>query len=197
MSITVVDLLRHGELEGGVRYRGNIEAGLTRAGRERMDAVWRRLRGKVEVIVTSPLHRCVGPAHDWAEITGVPCRIEPRIREMHYGAWEGLNKEEIEREFPGLLSRWRENPVGMQIPGAENLEHFARRVVAGWESIIHENEGRHVLAVAHSGSLRIILAHVLGAPLSSVRRLIVPYTSWSRVICQDGRPALDFLNHLS
>jgi len=191
---TVVDLLRHGELVGGVRYRGNTEAALTESGRHRMDALWRRLEKSVQSIVTSPLARCREPAEVWAAQAGISVSIEPRIREMEYGAWEGLSREEIEARFPGMLARWRANPVGMQIPEAEDFEAFARRVQAGWRDILRTRQGKHVLVVAHSGSLRVILAHVLGAPLTAVRWFDVPYGSWSRVRYAGGAPRLEFFN---
>jgi len=191
---TTIDLLRHGALEGGIRYRGNTEAALTRAGREAMDTVWHELHGSIDAIVTSPLSRCRQPAETWAKEAGIFCRVEPNIREMDYGAWEGLSKEEIEARFPGMLSRWRENPVGIQVPEAERIEDFARRVLKGWEAILHESAGKHVLVVAHSGSLRVILAHVLGAPLPAIRRFAMPYASWNRVILNDNNPHLEYLN---
>ncbi|MDQ6958424.1 MAG: histidine phosphatase family protein [Mariprofundaceae bacterium] len=191
---TTIDLLRHGALQGGIRYRGNTEAALTRAGRETMDAVWRKLDGSIDAIATSPLSRCSQPAEAWAKEAGIPCRIEPNIREMNYGAWEGLSKEEIEKRFPGMLSRWRENPLGMQIPDAERIEDFARRVIEGWESILYESAGKHVLVVAHSGSIRVILAYVLGAPLSSIRRFTMPYAAWSRAIRNGDSCYLEYLN---
>jgi len=191
---TTIDLLRHGALEGGIRYRGSTEAALTRAGRETMDAVWRKLDGSIDMIVTSPMSRCKQPAEAWAKEAGISCRVEPNIREMDYGAWEGLSKEEIEIQFPGMLSRWRENPVGMRIPEAERLEDFARRVTKGWKVIVDESSRRHVLVVAHSGSLRVILAHVLRAPLPTIRRFAMPHASWSRVIDTHGKLCLECLN---
>jgi len=192
--VTTIDLLRHGALKGGIRYRGNTEAALTRAGREAMDAVWHKLDGSIDVVVASPLSRCCEPAKSWAMEASITCRIEPNIREMNYGAWEGLSKAEIEARFPGMLPRWRENPVGMQIPDAECIDDFAGRVLEGWKAILYASAGKHVLVVAHSGSLRVILAHVLGAPLPAIRRFAMPYASWSRVMLNDNNPYLEYLN---
>jgi len=176
-----VDLLRHGALEGGLRYRGSTEVELTVAGRAAMDAVWAQLEGQVDAIVTSPLGRCLKPARDWAGEAGIQCKIVDDFREMHYGEWEGLSAEEIEQHFPGMLVRWRENPVGMQIPGAERVEDFAERVVCAWDTMLRAYSGRRLLLVGHSGTLRVIVAHVLGAPLPVTRRFAMPYAAWSRV----------------
>jgi len=191
---TTIDLLRHGALEGGIRYRGMIEASLTEDGRASMDAVWRKLDGSIDLIITSPLARCREPAQRWAKASGIAFRIEKNIREMNYGAWEGLSKEEIEAKFPGMLSRWRENPVGMKIPEAEAIEDFAGRVTKGWQAIVDESAGKHVLVVAHSGSLRVILSHILGASLPTIRRFSMPYASWNRVMFNVDNPHLEYLN---
>jgi len=191
---TSIDLLRHGELVGGVRYRGTIEADLTAKGRADMDAVWARLDGQVELIVTSPLSRCRLAAEQWAEHSGLDCEVVADFREMHYGAWEGLSADQIEQRFPGELARWRENPVGMQIPGAESIETFAHRVTHAWDAMLRDHAGRHVLLVAHSGSLRVILTHVLGAPLSATRRVAMPYAAWSRVRHNECGSLLTHLN---
>jgi len=192
-----VDLLRHGELIGGVRYRGSIEAALTDAGRADMDAVWMQLRGRVEAIVSSPLGRCRKPAEEWALQADIPCEIVEDFSEMNYGEWEGLSAEEIERGYPGMLARWRKNPVGMVIPGAELVEDFAARVVNAWEQMLRRNAGRHVFLVGHSGVLRVILAHVLGAPLPTIRRFDMPYAAWSRVQKVDCGYLLTHLNRPS
>ena len=194
MGTTIIDLLRHGELEGGIKYRGNIEEALTVFGRRQMDETWARIETSVQVIVTSPLKRCSTPAKEWAVKAAVPCVVEAHMREMEYGAWEGLGKDEIEAKFPGMLAQWRTNPVGMQIPGAENVEDFVERVRKGWRHILQENEGKHVLVVGHSGSLRVILAGVLGAPLPAIRKFSMPYGCWSRVQCNDGKLLLEFFN---
>jgi len=191
---TSIDMLRHGELLGGVRYRGNTEAGLTAAGRADMDAVWAQLAESVDLIVTSPLGRCRMPAVEWAVQAGIACEVVDDFREMHYGKWEGLSAGEIEQQFPGQLARWRENPVGMRIPGAESIEEFSGRVVRAWETTLHAYAGRHLLLLAHSGTLRVIMAHVLGAPLPSTRRFSVPYAAWCRVLKTECGYLLTHLN---
>jgi len=194
--MTTVDLLRHGELVGGIKYRGNIEEELTDVGRAQMDNAWRQLAGKVEVIIASPLSRCRKPAQAWAAEVGIPCVVEDRFCEMNYGEWEGLSKQEIEKQFPGELAKWRDNPVGRQIPGAERIEAFAERVIEGWRDVLKIHAGKHVMLVAHSGSLRIILAETLNASLPTTRQFAMPFASWSRVIDDGGKPFLEYLNRL-
>ena len=192
--MTVIDLLRHGELEGGIRYRGSSEEALTGAGRAHMDAVWRHLEGKVEAIVTSPLGRCRVAAGQWADGADIVCDVEERIREMHYGEWEGLTRDQVEERFPGMLARWRADPTGMQPPGGEFFDDFAARVRAGMTHILRKYAGRHVLLVTHSGPLRVILSEALGAGPSGARRFMVPYGAWSRILQDGDRSYVEYIN---
>ena len=57
-----MDLLRHGALEGGVKYRGSVDDPLTSEGRQQMNTVWSRLDGGIDLIISSPLCRCAEPA---------------------------------------------------------------------------------------------------------------------------------------
>lgn len=191
----MIDMLRHGDLQGGVRYRGVIDDPLTCQGRERMDAVWQELVGQVDLIVCSPLSRCSMPAHEWAQQAGVACLEDERLRELHYGAWEGKTAEEISRQWPGQLKRWRRDPTGMCPPGGEAPESLRQRVMNWWEDACASWQGRRILVVAHSGSLRMLLAIVLGGNLSMTRRVDMPYACWSRA-CVDrlGRSWLVFHN---
>jgi len=190
-----IDLLRHGALEGGVKYRGTVDDALTTDGRIAMDGIWRQLAGDVEHIITSPLSRCAEPARAWAEQAGIPLAIEPRLAEMHYGAWEGLTADEIRARFPGMLEQWRADPEGMHIPGAESVAELQMRVAAFWSDLRAEGEGRRLLLVAHSGSLRMLIAEVLGAPIATTRRLAMPYACWSRIAVRQGQASLVFHNH--
>ena len=194
MSGTTIELLRHGALVGGIRYRGSIEADLTASGRADMDAIWSKLSAHVDVIVTSPLGRCRKPAENWASQAGIACEVVDDFREMYYGQWEGLSVDEIEQAFPGMLAGWRENPVGKQIPGAECIEGFATRVTHAWEAMLGRHVGKHILLLGHSGTLRVILAHVLGADLPVTRRFAMPYAAWSRVHVDGHHSLLSALN---
>jgi len=187
-----VDLLRHGALEGGIKYRGRTDDPLTAQGRADMDAVWQQLAAVVEVIVTSPLSRCAEPATDWAEQAGIPCIIEPRLAEMHYGAWEGKTIEEIRAAFPGMLDQWRRDPTGMRAPGGESPEELRDRLQTWLIEIRKTCQGKHLLIVSHSGSLRMLIALALNAPIASTRHLDMPYACWSRLSCSNHGTNLAF-----
>lgn len=189
-----VDILRHGELEGGVKYRGWVDDPLTNSGRASMDAVWRELRNEIDLIISSPLSRCLQPARDWAREREIKCKTDSRIAEMHYGAWEGLTAQEIMAQFPDQLERWRANPEGMSAPGGESVEQLRDRVVDFCSEICKKHDGKRVLLVMHSGSMRMLLAHTLNAPIATTRSMQMPYSCWSRAVFQDAGSELIFHN---
>ena len=187
-----IDLLRHGALEGGVKYRGTLDEALTQAGRVAMDDVWQCLQGEVDTIICSPLSRCAEPALSWAEQAAIPCLIEPVIQELSYGDWEGLTAEGIESTYPGVLQAWRQDPTQMTPPNGESMLDFSKRIQVFLHHLIQEHKQGHVLLVAHSGSIRMLIAHALQAPIVSTRHLSMPYACWSRLIVNNGHVALQF-----
>jgi len=177
-----IDLLRHGALEGGIKYRGTVDDPLTPEGRQAMDQVWQRLAKNVDYIITSPLNRCAIPARAWASKAEIDCIIEPRLAEINYGAWEGKTINTIQQEYPGILERWRTDPTGMRPPGGESPEELRERLSAWWSEASAKFDGSHLLLVAHSGSLRMLIALLLDQPIAYTRQIEMPYACLHRVI---------------
>jgi len=187
-----VDLLRHGALTGGIKYRGQTDDPLTIQGRTDMDLVWQKLAAEADMIITSPLSRCAEPATAWAKQARIPCIIEPRIAEMHYGAWEGKTSETIKTEFPGMLEQWRRDPTGMRPPGGESVDELRQRVHAWLMEIVQRYQNKQLLVVSHSGTLRMLIALALGAPIAGTRHIDMPYACWSRLYCDEQGNRLAF-----
>jgi alpha-ribazole phosphatase/probable phosphoglycerate mutase len=66
-----------------------------------------------------------------------------------------------------------------------------------WRELAERYSGRHVLVIAHGGTIRIILAHVLGIPSSRLFALEVPYAGLSRVRVTTDYAQLVFHNRRS
>jgi alpha-ribazole phosphatase len=177
---TTIDLLRHGECEGGHVYRGSTDVALSETG-------WAQLRQQTgdfsqwEHIVTSPLQRCAHFASEAAQQRGVPLHVDPAFQEIHFGDWEGQLIADVWAEQGNHVRRFFADPVSAAPPNGEPMQTFETRVLAGWHTLINTHKGRHVLLVAHGGTIRVLLAHVLGMPLSRIANLEVPYASCSRV----------------
>ena len=195
MTRTQVDVLRHGEPQGGRLYRGGIDHPLSEKGWKQM---WRAVdRGRCdddapespwEIVVTSPLLRCAEFAQTLAQRDRVPLIAEMRFREVGFGGWEGKSGAEIDAADPEARTRFYRDPVRARPEGAEPLQAFVDRVTAAWTEVMTRYAGKKVLLVVHAGVVRAIIAQVLGAPLAGMYRIQVANASITRIIDDGVRP---------
>jgi len=195
MAETLIDLLRHGEPEGGVKFRGHSDDPLSAEGWMQMRAATATAAGW-EVIVASPLRRCAEFAAELAAHHGLPVETEARLKEIGFGAWEGLTAEQVAASAPQALERFWRDPAQHTPPGGESLEVFGQRVAAGWNDLLQRHAGKKILLVCHGGVIRLILAQVLEMPRTHLFRLNVPFASISRVLVRgnQAQPELMFMN---
>ena len=185
-GVLTVDLLRHGEVVGAASVaRGcGTDVPLTQAGLRQMQAVADVLRDVPLVsIASSPLRRCRGFAEQLATARGLPLTVHDGWREIDFGVWEGKGLDEI--EDAAAVHAFLEDPTSVVPAGGEPFSSFAGRVLAGWQVWTQGLQG-HALLVSHALVIRVIVAHILGMPLTHVWRLPVPYAAWYRVSLLPG-----------
>lgn len=194
MAETLIDLLRHGEPKGGMKFRGHRDDPLSADGWAQMRAATADAAGW-ELIMASPLRRCADFAVELAARLDVPLETETRFREIGFGAWEGLTVEQVAASEPQALERFWRDPARHAPPGGESLAVFESRVVAGWGDLLSRHAGKKTLVICHGGVIRLILAQVLEMPRTHLFRLNVPFASVSRVRIwgDQAQPELMFL----
>jgi len=155
-------LVRHGETDGesSIRYHGASDVPLSEAGRAQMRELARSLRREsFDLVVASPLRRSWQAA--WIAGAGAPVRLEPDFREIDFGRWEGLTKQEIAERDPELHQQWEAEGLAFDFPGGEAREAFRARTLAALERLKRSGATR-VLVVAHKGTVRTIAEALLG-----------------------------------
>jgi alpha-ribazole phosphatase len=169
---TIIDLIRHGQPEGGARYRGHgIDDPLSPQGWEEM---WATVgtHAPWHYIITSPLRRCREFAQVLAQRHNLNHRIETDLREIGFGAWEGLNKNEIKQKFGATAYQdFNRDPLHFRPSGAEDLHAFIDRTCTTYHRLCQEFNGQHILLVVHAGVIRAVLCHILQAPPASLYRI--------------------------
>ncbi len=90
--------------------------------------------------------------------------LDPRLRETHGGAWQGLSNTEIRERYAGDFDAWVH---GADIPadGAEGRGTVGRRAVAAITDALREVPPSGTLvAVTHGGTARSVIGSMLGLP---------------------------------
>jgi alpha-ribazole phosphatase len=116
----------------------------------------RALLPKDATIYSSPLQRALLLANRLGAAT-----VEPRLREIDFGAWELKRFDEIGVD---ALDRWAADPLGHRPPGGESALEMAARVLGFLHELRDEPPQGPVVIVAHGGPLRAIVGHLLGLP---------------------------------
>jgi alpha-ribazole phosphatase len=195
-DFTIVDLLRHGEPEGGQMFRGAVDDPLSPRGWDQMRAAVGDYR-EWDAIVSSPLVRCAAFAGELAERLDRPLEIVGEFSEISFGVWEGRAVAEVHETDSLALARFWRDPVAYPIPGGEPVADFDRRVGQAWGSLLERHHGRHVLLVVHGGTIRMVLRRLLDMPVRRIWRFEVPFASVSRIRLHrdpEAEPHLAFHN---
>lgn len=182
-NLTCLDLLRHGETQGGSRFRGRLDDPLTATGWEQMwTAVGQADRKRTwDAIIASPLARCADFAQALSEHQGIPLRLDQRLAELDFGAWEGKTVTDLMATDAEALGRFWADLLANTPPGGEPLLAFAARVLAAWGDLLDQESGERVLVIGHGGVIRVILCQVLGHPLGQLLELDVGHASLKRL----------------
>ncbi len=161
-------LVRHGETvgESSIRYNGITDVVLSSQGRQQAEAARLALVGETfDHLLASPLVRAWQTATILSPLQAI--EIEEDFREVNFGEWEGLTREEIEARDPALYAEWRRLGRDFSYPGGEDRENFRIRVERGLERLL-EAHPPSALVVAHKGVIRVLTAALTGEELPSL-----------------------------
>ncbi len=180
---TTLDLLRHGECEGGHIFRGTTDVPLLPSGFELMKAVSHEImsaQGRWDVVISSPKRRCFVFAELLAKDQNIPLVVEPLLAEMNFGEWEGKEIVQVWNDYPEKMAQWSGNPAEFTPPKGESIMSVYERVKQLYIQLIDQYRSQRILLVTHGGIIRVFLTHLLNMPLASVNRFDVPYAAISR-----------------
>src|SRR5438132_1605088 len=99
-------LVSHAQTDWNVegRFQGQTDIPLNSYGRLQARKLQQRLASTpLDAIVASDLSRARETAEIVAAAHGKPVRTDRRLRELHFGSWEGLTYSEIQAKYPDAL----------------------------------------------------------------------------------------------
>jgi broad specificity phosphatase PhoE len=170
-------LLRHGEPDETVHGRcyGRLDPGLSPRGREQMRQAWRLLATQSpSAIYSSPSRRAV-ESTALRSIDPPAAAVDERLREIDFGAFEGLTYEEISTRYPQKYAQWMTRPTDVVFPDGESFATMSARVREALEQIRRKHSGETVITLSHGGVNRVALAEALDLDPRRIFRLAQAY----------------------
>lgn len=185
---TEILLVRHGESEPVDPERpfelvdGHGDPPLDPVGIEQAERLANRLAGEdIAAIYVTTLRRTVETAAPLAQRLGIEPRVEPNLREVYLGEWEGgllrVKAEERDPAFVHAIEEERWDPI----PGAEPIDDFRKRVGEGIVRVASQHPDERVVVVTHGGVIGQVLASAtdsrgfafIGADNASISHIVV------------------------
>lgn len=150
-----VYFVRHGQTVWNVENKicGATDIALTELGHQQAIETGKKIleQGiKADEILYSPLVRAKDTALHIAEITGIPAREEPRLKEQNFGRYESTARDgkEFQEAKKQFVCRYE---------GGESMLHLAQRIYNLLDEV--KASDKTCILVAHNGIARVVQSY--------------------------------------
>lgn len=179
--MTQLYLIRHGETSWNVegRYQGQFDPPLNERGRRQAETTAKTLAPLgFEAIYSSDLARAYQTAAALAEVTGLPIQVDPRLREIHQGAWQGVLIGDIRVRWPQEIEGWEHDPWRHHPPGGETLQQMQTRLFAAIDEINARHPAGTVAVFSHKLPIALLKIRYKRYPAGDIWSLIPANGTW-------------------
>ncbi|MCG8490761.1 MAG: histidine phosphatase family protein [Sneathiellales bacterium] len=199
----VIDLFRHGKVDGPPALYGQTDIACTPDGHSRLLTHLSSSADTVpDIVLTSPLKRCAFTAKVYTDRHSIRQETLPFLQEMDFGKWDGVPFDRLTAEQENLEKFWK-NPATFPPPQGETLDQFNERVNRFWSCLETYLPATRIAVIAHGGVIRMLLAQALNLDYknpSLFTALSIDNASKSRVeLFRDGSSNfynVKFINHV-
>lgn len=150
-----VYFVRHGQTVWNVENKicGATDIALTELGHQQAIETGKAILAqgiKVDEILYSPLVRAKDTALHISEMTGIPAREEPRLKEQNFGKYESTARDgkEFQEAKKQFVCRYE---------GGESMLHLAQRIYNLLDEV-RASDKTYIL-VAHNGIARVVQSY--------------------------------------
>jgi alpha-ribazole phosphatase len=192
-----VYLLRHGESEQGTNsvYCGHTDLALSARGIEQSQRLCNALSRKpLAAVYSSDLSRALYAARLIASAHNLEPIIEPALREIFMGNWEGRPVAEISSEHPDKLAQLFRAPRRFRYPGGESFAEFEHRVTEALRRMLADHESGEITIVTHGGVCRVIISSTLELAPKNWLRISQDFGCLNVIDWYDGLPLVKRVN---
>lgn len=169
-------LVRHGATDwnGERRWQGQADPPLNARGLEQAAALAQVLQGSgMSALYSSDLQRACQTAEALSLASGLPLNLEPRLREVHLGEWQGLLTDEIRTRYAEAFERRSQDPMSIAPPGGETGLQVQQRALAAVEEILRRHPEETVGIVSHGFTLAVLRLHYESVPPERLWELVL------------------------
>jgi 2,3-bisphosphoglycerate-dependent phosphoglycerate mutase len=166
---------------------GHSDPALDPVGEDQANRLADRLAGEpIAAIYVTSLRRTAQTAAPLAARLGLTPQVEPDLREIYLGEWEGAAfRKHTSEGHPIAIQMFTEQRWDV-IPGAEATAAFEARVRAGITRIATAHPNQRVVVVVHGGVIGMMMAIAtgaqnfafVGADNASISQLVVLGDRW-------------------
>jgi probable phosphoglycerate mutase len=190
---TELVLVRHGASADVVEGQdfelldGHGDPPLSDIGRRQAELVGARLaREKFDALYVTTLRRTVETAAPFVRLTGLSPLVEPDLREVCMGEWEGGQfRQKVAAADPVAMQALTEERWDV-VPGAESPAAFGARIRGAVERIAAAHPDSRVVAFSHGAAIAEALAQATGSrPFAflmsdnaAIARLVLTPSRW-------------------
>ena len=160
---------------------------LSDIGREQAELVAERLAHlQFDALYVTTLRRTAETAEPLVRRTGLTPIVEPDLREVNLGEWEGgLFRQKMADADPLAVRMMKEERWDI-VPGAESPDVFRHRIRAAVERIAAAHSDGRVVAFSHGAAIGEVLAQATGSrPFAflmsdntAIARVVLTPESW-------------------
>lgn len=177
--------------------QGCKDPGLSPKGKKQAEALGASFKAKkLDAIYSSPLTRAADTAKALAKHTGAQVYYDDLLREIAFGAWEGLTYSQICREYPEQIKVWDSRPYDCVVPGSENLPSVMERCKLFIEHIKSSHISDETIAiVSHTQPIKCMLSYLLGLPYNDMHAFSLKNASYAFIKLNDGGAVLTELTN--
>ncbi len=193
---TTVWLIRHASPDGANgRCYGQYDIPLSQEGMNQAKQMSLRLaRESISHIYSSHLKRAAETARIISEPHGLTVQTVEDLAEIHFGDFEGLTYEEIQKRHPDIFESWMTRPTETQFPNGESFQQMSVRVLRAFDSLTSNHRNQTIVVVAHAGVNRVLLGKALSIPSTEIFRLAQRYGAINRIRYFEHGPIVELIN---
>lgn len=121
------------------------------------------------------------------------------LRELHMGSWEGQKHSDLQERYPeAYFAFWNTPHLFKSVSGGESYYDVQKRVLPLLTEIIARHEGRNVLIVTHTGTLKLILSYFEQRPLTDLwQPPVIEPTALCKVVITDQASTIELYGDTS